>query len=300
MKWQPVKTLYLIACSLALLLVPAKAVEAGILYGATGSGGVNGHLLILDQTTGATITDVGALVDGSGNPYGLTGLAFDPNTGLLYGSTSNQSPTARAHLVLIDPLTAQVTDIGTFDPSGGSTMSDITFDPVTGILYAWRAASGHGLYTVDKTTGLATLVGGQTGDFGGGGIAADATGTLFNTPDGVTGSPNGHLNTVSSADGSTLTSVLLSGNSPLIIGAMDFDENGVLFGVRGQRTTFLVTINTATGAVTDLGPSADDLDAIAFQNAEAVPEPASIMLLTIGSLGLVGVRVRRRFQKTLS
>jgi hypothetical protein len=274
---------------------------ANALYGATGSNGVNGELVILSPTTGAVTTDIGALVDGSGNPYGMTGLAFQPGTGALFGSTANVSPTASAHLVRINPATAQVTDIGSF--SVGSTMSDITFDRTTGTLYGWHAAGDHSLYTVDLTTGLATQVGTLSrGDFGGGGLAADAAGNIYSTPDGVTAA-NPTLRTVDKVTGATTTVASLSGG-PLSnnINALDFDSAGTLYGINNDRglpsRTHLVTIDTATGVNTDIGGSLDNLDAIAFQSiAAAVPEPAALTLFGAGAGALAACASLRRRRK---
>jgi hypothetical protein len=50
-----------------------------------------------------------------------------------------------------------------------------------------------------------------------------------------------------------------------------------------------VTIDPATGAVTDIGASVNSLDAIAFQ----VPEPATFVLMLVGAVaGLFFRRVR--------
>lgn len=104
---------------------------------------------------------------------------------LLYGATNNNSPTAAGHLVIVDRATALVTDIGSF--AVGNTMSDITFDRTTGILYGLHSANDHWLYTINLATGAATQVGtGTRMDFGGGGLAASAAGVLFVTPDGHT------------------------------------------------------------------------------------------------------------------
>ena len=110
----------------------ADAACASGLFGATGSGGVNGNLYCIDPTTGVG-TVIGPLLDASANPYGLTGLAFQPGTGVLFGSTTVKSPTAAGHLVWIDPGTATVTDVGPFNIGSFSgkpnSMSDITLIP---------------------------------------------------------------------------------------------------------------------------------------------------------------------------
>jgi hypothetical protein len=295
---QTLRSFFFILVGIVTALASAQRVSADTLYGATGSRGVAGHLLILDPTTGAVVTDVGELQDSAGNKYGLTGLAFEPITGRLFGSVANSlnTPTPESHLVLINPNNAQITDIGSFFGSNNSTMSDITFDPITGTLYGWRSAEGHGLYTINTATGAATLVGGTTSAFGGGGLAASLNGTLFNTPDGVSGLPSGHLTTVDKTTGAPTIIGLLSGSFTIpVITAMDFDSGGVLFGVERNapnslpRTNTalsrLVTIDTATGLMTDLGSSIDNLDAIAFLRStapEQVPEPISMLLLGLG------------------
>jgi hypothetical protein len=276
------------------IIISSQNVSADTLYGATGSRGIAGHLYILDPNTGVVITDVGPLRDAQGNNYGLTGLAFEPATGKLFGSVANQTttPSAKGHLVSIDPSTAQVTDIGSFGFET-STMSDITFDPLTGTLYGWRSGDDHGLYEINKTNGTATLVGGETDDFGGGGLAADLDGTFFSTYDGQTGIPSGHLFSLDKPNGASTIVDLLSGPfSIIIINAMDFNSGGALFGVQTARgnpaLTNLVTIDPATAAMTNLGQSVNDLDAIAFLRSappDQVPEPASVVLFACGLAG---------------
>src|SRR5947208_9276029 len=95
---------------------PAIAIGSqatGFLYGATAGSNLGGELVRIDPATGAVTRVVGPLVDAIGNQYGVTGLAFS-ESGVLYGSTSNNSETAPRSLVTIDPLTARVTLIGSF------------------------------------------------------------------------------------------------------------------------------------------------------------------------------------------
>jgi hypothetical protein len=70
-------------------------------------------------------------------------------------------------------------------------------------------------------------------------------------------------------------------------GSLSFDENGVLYGLNvgsgSPPPTHLVTIDPATGAVTDLGASVGSLDAIAFA---VVPEPGT-MALFLGGIAML-------------
>src|SRR5436305_11911534 len=92
------------------LLSLAGQTEAATLYGATSAGGP-GELYTLNPLTGSIFQDVGPLHDASNVNYPVTGLAFNPVNGLLYGSTGNSVPGTAAKLITINPLTAQVTVI---------------------------------------------------------------------------------------------------------------------------------------------------------------------------------------------
>src|SRR4051812_8707203 len=77
--------LTLMFCLLALVASLASA-KAGTLFLATASGGP-GELYIIDPATGVVVKDVGALNDSNNVNYAVTGLAFHPTTGVLYGSS---------------------------------------------------------------------------------------------------------------------------------------------------------------------------------------------------------------------
>jgi hypothetical protein len=286
--------------ALALLFAGADQARADALFGASGSNGVNGELVILNPATGAVATDIGPLVDGVGNPFSITGLAFQPGTGALFGATSNLSPTDPRFLVSINPATGRVTPIGPFNAANGNPFGDISFDPTSGKLFGANAVGGA-LYTINLATGAATRISSSntpiTTGSSGHGFAVDASGTLLTTPD----SAFGNLYTYNKTTGSATIVAPLSG-PPLdgAINALSFD-NGVLFGVNNNQgfpsQTHLITINPTTGAITDIGPSLNDLDAIAFQLPTApppVPEPSTLALLALGGLGLVGWRRWRK------
>jgi hypothetical protein len=248
----------------------------------------------LNPATGAITKVVGPLLDATGNEYFLTGMDFRPANGVLYGSTANLSPTAPGALVTINPATGLVSGIGFFGTL--STMADLTFDPTTGILYGWQSAADHSLYRINLASGVATLVGpsGVSGvnGFGGGGLAANAAGTLYEAPTGA----NGDLYTINKTSGLATKVATLTG-APFPSGAIDAMafSDGTLYAINIDRgNTFsadLVTINTTTGVITNRGTTAFGLDAIAFQ---AVPEPSSVVMLTLGLAGISGAVWHRR------
>jgi hypothetical protein len=128
--------------------------------------------------------------------------------------------------------------------------------------------------TIRSPAGQASLIGG-TGltSTSGGGLAISSTGTFYGTP---TSSRFGTYNS-----GTGTFTLIANPAKPAggAYGALSFDGNGRLYGLNvgagSPPPTHLVTINTTTGAVTDLGASVGSLDAIAF----AVPEPATASLL---------------------
>src|SRR5437868_46427 len=107
------KSVRLLLSALAAFALAGRA-DAQVLYGATASGGP-GELYIFDATSGLKTKDIGPLNDSSGTNYGITGLAFSPIDGQLYGSTANAlGASTWARLVKINPATAQVTVVGLY------------------------------------------------------------------------------------------------------------------------------------------------------------------------------------------
>jgi hypothetical protein len=237
--------------------------QAQLLYAATGSAHSFGELYILNPVDGSVITDVGPLNDANGNNYALTGLRYDPSTGLLYGITGS-SPTAPNSLVVVNPRNARVTYVG---GPFSSRLSDIAIDPLTSIMYAVSGSSKY-FYTVDKRTGIDTRIGNTNlHPKTGGGLAADATGVLYGANDNklfiydkVTGAatPIGNM------------------NLSFYVDALAFSAAGVLYGIEGGGSTraegsdasnherWLVVIDTVTGLGVELGETAGDLNALAF------------------------------------
>lgn len=258
-----------ILCAFAMLL--AARADALTLYASTAAGAA-GELYILDSSTGGVIQDVGPLHDQNNINYPITGLAFQPHTGILLGSTGNSPAATAALLVKINPLTAEVLVIGSFNAgpvntSGTpATMADLAFDSA-GILYGVGSIGGPNLYTINTSTGQATVVG-STGltSTSGGGLAISSAGIFYGTP---TSTRYGTYDSTTGAYTNITAPSLPAGLGAYT--ALDFNGS-VLYGLNtgptplgGTPPTHIVTIDPPTGTVTDLGASLDSLDAIAFQ-----------------------------------
>ena len=255
-------------CLLGTLALTTQA-NAGVLYASSATGAA-GELYIIDAANGAMIQDIGPLNDTNAVNYPITGLAFHPITGVLYGSTGNNPETTAARLVTINPATGLVTLIGSFNagPTNSSgvpcTMADIAFDSA-GNLYGAGSIGGPQLYSINLTNAKATVIGttGLTSTTGGG-LAISSSGVFYGTP---TASRYGTYDTTTGA----FTAISTAMVKPVggAYGALVFDENGVLYalnvGSGSPPPTHIVTIALATGVITDLGASLASLDAIAFQ-----------------------------------
>lgn len=116
------------------------------LNGANGGNPVPSTLHRINATTGAS-TVIGSV------GHAINGLAFDPTTGVLYGSTPSWDTTAPGQLLTIDLATGAGTLVG--GPFGVAFVSNLTFNDA-GELYAF-AHHGDELVRVDKNTGVATV-----------------------------------------------------------------------------------------------------------------------------------------------
>ena len=111
----------------------------------------NGKWLVCDHSTGALYEIdpiTGSISTGLGGGVGLTGLAYDPSTGNLYGCSTDS-------LYLIDPTSGAQSYIGPFN--SGETHVAIACDS-SGTMYTWNVefVQPSWLYTVNKFTGQAT------------------------------------------------------------------------------------------------------------------------------------------------
>jgi hypothetical protein len=199
----------LCALMLAVSVVrPVAAAGQTDLYGGIGRGSpLNpGAVITINQDTGA-----GTLVGHPDSVPGLTGLVFDIS-GTLYGTTiSGPLDTGRvSNLVRIDPGTGA--QIGPAVPITADdqpiSITDLALQPGTNTLYGTRLHEDdftNSIYTINPTTGVATLIG-NTGVIGAT-LAFGPDGTLYQTSavfddDGFVA---GYLNTLDPDTGAVLT-----------------------------------------------------------------------------------------------
>lgn len=273
---------------LGLVLISPRFALAD-LYASTAAGAA-GELYIISTANGSQVQDIGPLNDATGTNYPITGMAFHPTTGVLYGSTGNAG-TVDATLVTINPATALVTVVGQFNTGifnttgTPATMADIGFDSA-GNLYGVASIGGPNLYSINPLTGQATLVGpnGVATSTTGGGLAISSGNLFYGTP---TASRYGSYNPATGTYTNITNPVKPLGGA---YGALEFDGSvlyGLNVGTGSPPPTALVTIDPLTGAVTNVGLSINSLDAI----AAPIPEPATSALLGAGVV-LLGVRRR--------
>lgn len=255
------------ALPLALALaVLGSAAQADTLYAATlrdysnlETEGLGGGLYSVDPATGKSAL-VARLRIGGVLPIGLTGLAIHPKTGAFYGITAGLSSQIPRSLVSIDPKTGNTTLVGSLNHSG----SDIRFD-AKGTLYVWLNEEAR-IATIDLGTGAATPVGPSGyGETLGGGIAIDRAGEMFVSATNAAGT----LDRIDLTTGHATVGPRLTG-APYIasMSSMSFSSSDVLYAVNSNLSapakTALVSIDTKTGFVKELGALPNDVDAIAF------------------------------------
>jgi DNA-binding beta-propeller fold protein YncE len=232
----------------------AASVRSGIVP----DGPIAGNLYVVNLAT-STASLVGAIRLPGSKPIGVTGMAVHPLTGVLYGITSEQSPNSPRSLVTIDQTSGAASMVGELGVSG----SDIAFDS-KGTLFVWLPGTSQ-LGTVNVSNATVVPIGKPAPAGSPAGIAIDPNGMVYVTSKGA----NGTLDNVDLATGSLQVGPLLTG-APFStqINSMSFSPSGLLLAVNSNggspANTRLVTINTASGAVTTIGALPDDTDALAF------------------------------------
>jgi hypothetical protein len=237
------------------------------LYAAKAGPSTTSDLYTVDPTTGA-MTSVGAI------GYAVTGLAFDPTTGILYGSTSGNSAANPHSIITIDPLTGAGTLVGDLGLGAGHNAADIAFN-AAGDLFGWdshgNTSSTQGLLAINKATGAGTHIGSPGIITNGDAMDFDLSDVLWLLPEGAGAAFLATYYVVDPATGAVTDQfppnhvgfAPIDGN--LVAGS--FDTSGVFFVVlsgSGGASVRLVTFDTATGAFTDKGAMDTNTDALAW------------------------------------
>jgi hypothetical protein len=256
-------------------------VDAGLI-GVSGGRSTNQSILYeLDPTNGSIMRTIG----NTGLAH-LTGIAFHPTTGVLYGHQTVIGSDS-GFLYTIDTNTATPTLIGATHLSA----SDLTFSP-SGELYGWMVfyeqnfpafTDIHELVRFNLNTGVATQVGLSQNFFPTRvGLSFDRTGQLYLKS-------AGEIFTLNPTNGVPTVQATLSQQTHNVLA---FDEaNRALSITRSYNGNSFVSavlqqINVNTGTVTTLGGNIGvEITAIAFTTS-SVPEPSSWVVAVVGLLTL--------------
>jgi len=246
----------------AWLVLPAASIAQSIyvsaMRGQAGASNVMSGLYSVNLANGAA-TFVTPLRTSDGKPIAITGLAVDPASQVFYGITSNLSPAFPQSLVTLEPQSGRVNVIGRLDQPG----TDIVFDR-QGRLFIWLPRTRQ-VGLLDLTSGHVNVLGKAGPPDAFGGLAVDGEGRLFVTPSGAYGT----LDMVDLNTGALVTGPQIKGAPfPGAITAMTFTPSGLLLAINSNvgspAAAKLVTINTLTGIVAEIGNLPDDSDAITY------------------------------------
>jgi len=257
----------------AVTAVSVAVVQASELYAVSKFAGP-GLVYRLDLATGAS-----SLVGPTGYDY-PGDLASDTRP----GSHRIWAPDVTTNTLLtIDPITGSATAVAPF--SSSDKIISLAFDPIAGKLYGTSAhgfgAAGDQLYEIDPDTGGAALI----GTLG----VNDVYALAFNA---------GGLFGVSE-DRRALYQISTTTGSAALVASMGLEhvydiatrpEDNVTFAVDSGTNT-LYTLDLGSGATVAVGSyTVSNLVGLAFVSA---PEPATVALLALGGLAVLGHSRRR-------
>ncbi len=259
---------------LAFTVISAAPVLAGPIYGA----GSNGDLYTVNPATGATV-EVGAM--------GTTMYDIAEYDNALYGISGTSA------LYSINTSTGHATEIGT---GTGDALDALTFNN-SGILYA-AGVSEDTLYTINLTSGLATSVPGETNTtaYNAAGDLQFLNGNLYMTTGGSGSNAPSTLVTVNLTTGNMTTDGAIKVGSTAVDDVFGLvDLNNVLYGFTSPSGTGeVITLNTTTGAATNVATYGGGSFTFYGTTSDPVPEPGTLGVMMLGLAGLGAALYRRR------
>ncbi|MCA9121143.1 MAG: pre-peptidase C-terminal domain-containing protein [Planctomycetaceae bacterium] len=226
------------------------AISEETLYAGVGRGSpINpGGVLLVDDTSGA-----GTLLADPITPGGLTGLGFDSSDRLWGSSIDGPGGNRVSNLVEIDPDTgALLTSVAITRSGIPVSIGDLAIQPGTDVIFGVHSNADASpfpageLYTIDRATGVATVIGNTLQNRNGGiGFAPD--GTLYMVD-------FNELHTISTTTGALLTTITTTfgGHEGLAVRPSD----GKIFTAQGRSTNGnegIWTIDPTTGISTFVG-----------------------------------------------
>lgn len=269
------------------------------------------NLITFDSATPGTIASSVSITGTQDLFEGINSIDFRPSNGVLYAL--GNAPGGIYRLYTLNRTNGALTKVGA-DITGtiGGTFQGFDFNPVADLLRVVTDTDQN--FRFNATTGA--LVGTDTalayaaGDSGAGtnpnivgsaynnNVAGAATTTLFNIDSGrdvlVTQVPpnNGTLNTIGA----------LGVNFQNFVGFDISGTSGAAFATTtdaGLSLTNFFSVNLTTGAATLVGQIGNGLVINDFA-VNAVPEPSSVLLLSLSSLAIAGFYRNRRRSSSLN
>jgi hypothetical protein len=275
-----------------VVLCLAPPAHARLILYASGGGQIQiSGLYAIDTVTGAATL---ACNLNSIHVY-AGGLAYDAPTDTLYATGALDSDTGTTRLFEINRASGAWTAFPGMSPTINLSSGGLAINPLTGIMYATggNGFQSSGLFTIDKSTGAATLVGQCGGQcctapygFNINGLGFGSDGTLFANGFTLSGtSVNGAYSLLFTLD---LSSGLATEVGPhgvnvgrqLNYSGLTFGADGTLYslGSTSASAQGLYSVNPATGAATVIGDTVIHFGVdggLAF-----APEPQPIIVTT--------------------
>ena len=255
------------ALALLAALATGPALAAALL-GTVGTDDLSCMLLELDPATGATLRTIGPV------GFAVNGMTYDPTTGTLFATTSNQSAALEHGVIAIDMTTGAGTPIG----SGAGVAVNVPAAKSTGELYAGSQGfrSAFRLALLDKVTGVAALVGDAGLETFTHSLAFDAADTLHLL------NGDGKLYTIDPATAAATLAGDVAGlpNGYAHHGGIN-PADGLLYALsakEGLPPTEILAIDLAARAVVSAAPADPLLHTLAF-----VTLPAQVTVTRAGS-----------------